>query len=488
MRKIRRREFLGLAAVGAASLVLTSCASGGTATDPDRPWQPLGPLRIPDELRADGGVFRLTVQQGTSEILPGTRTPTWGVNGPFLGPTLRMRTGDAVRMAVTNDLPEVTTMHWHGMHLLAKMDGGPHQPIEPGTTWEPSWTVRNTAATLWYHPHTHGATAQQVFKGVAGMIIVDDDAADAVGLPHEYGVDDIPCILQDRTVEDDGEMPFDTEPNFGQMGTEILVNGTMGAYLEVARTTVRFRFLNGSNARVYHLGFADDRELTLVATDQGLVPEPVRLTRFALGPGERAEVVAELEPGERVRLTTTAGEGRVDQGTFPVLELRVADDAARGAAVPAELPGAAPLDAPADATVRTFKLQGHDEINGRGADITRVDEVVPAGAREVWEVTNTVYAHNFHVHGCAFTLLDRNGAPGEAWETGQKDTVHLPEKSTVRLAVQFGPGTDPTSPYMYHCHILRHEDDGMMGQFVVVEPGTEDSTPRVLEAMGHMSH
>ena len=135
--------------------------------------------------------------------------------------------------------------------------------------------------------------------------------------------------------------------------------------------------------------------------------------------------------------------------------------------------------------MRQFTLQGHDEINGLEMDMSRIDEVVPAGAREIWEVENTVYSHNFHIHGCEFTILERNGEPTQAWETGRKDTVHLADKSRVRLAVQFDADVDPTSRYMYHCHILRHEDAGMMGQFVVVEPGTEDSVSRTLNLDGH---
>lgn len=482
---LNRRSFLGLVAAGSAVLLLPSCTSGGTASSPDRPWKPRNPLRIPDELHPEDGAFGLTVQKGTTEILPGTTTPTWGVNGPFLGPTLRMRSNEPVRMSVTNGVDETTTMHWHGMHLPAMMDGGPHQPIEPGKTWTPSWTVKNTASTLWYHPHPHGDTAQHVFNGVAGMIIVDDDHADSLELPHEYGVDDIPCILMDRTITDDGQMPFDTEPNFGQMGTEMLVNGTMGSYFDATRTTVRFRLLNGSNARLYHLGFADDREFTLIAGDQGLVPEPVRLSRFALGPAERAEIIVQFQPGETVRMNTTAGSARIDQGDFTIMEIRAQGDAVPGVAPPTSLGGAGPLAASADATIRHFKLQGHDAINGQEMDMSRIDEVVPAGALEVWEVENTVYAHNFHIHGCEFTILDRSGKPCEKWETARKDTVHLPEKTAVRLAVQFGTDTDPMSPYMYHCHILRHEDAGMMGQFVVVTPGTEDSISRTLDGHGH---
>jgi FtsP/CotA-like multicopper oxidase with cupredoxin domain len=164
------------------------------------------PLRIPEldrgERGADGVVrFDLEVQAGETSILPGGPTATWGVNGAHLGPTLRASRGDDVEIALTNGVGETTSMHWHGMHLPAIMDGGPHQPVEPGETWRPSWTVDQPAATLWYHPHPHGETAEHVYRGVAGMFILDDPGAAALGLPDDYGVDDIPVIIQDRSFD-----------------------------------------------------------------------------------------------------------------------------------------------------------------------------------------------------------------------------------------------------------------------------------------------
>lgn len=138
--------------------------------------------------------------------------------------------------------------------------------------------------------------------------------------------------------------------------------------------------------------------------------------------------------------------------------------------------------APPNAKVRRFRLNGHDAINGKEMDMSRIDEVVPAGAIEIWEIENTVYAHNFHIHEVAFQVLAVDGEKPPAYASGHKDTVYVPPKSTVRLAVQFGRFTDPATPYMYHCHILRHEDSGMMGQFVIVEPGTENEVPRTINA------
>ena len=285
-------------------------------------------------------------------------------------------------------------------------------------------------------------------------------------------------------------MQWETESNFGQLGPDMLVNGTMNAYLDVTTHRVRLRLLNASNARLYHVGFADGRRFTLIAGDDGLLPAPVELDRVTLGPAERAEIVVICAPGERVIMDTASGDERIDDGTYALLELRAAPSLKDAPEVPTRLGGAPPVVPPAGATVRHVTLQGHDAINGRNMDLTRIDEVVPANAVEIWEVENKVYSHNFHIHGVSFTILDRGGRPPHAWETGRKDTVHVREKSSVRLAVQFSSFVDPSLPYMYHCHILRHEDAGMMGQFLVVEPGTEARTSRSIPAPsgGHSGH
>ncbi|WP_230859994.1 multicopper oxidase family protein [Actinoplanes aureus] len=478
---MRRRSLLTLAVLTGAA---AACAPTGS-TEMRRP-RAENRLRIPplrDPRPGADGVrrFPLTLRTGHTEFLTGKPAETWGINGSYLGPTLRMRRGDLVAMDVRNQLPQPSTLHWHGMRLPARMDGGPHQTIATGGTWSPQWRVDQPAATLWYHPHPHGETADHVWRGLAGMIIIADDA----GLPARYGHDDIPLVIQDRVIGDDGEMEHDKRPTFGLMGDDILVNGTLGAQLEVYTTLVRFRLLNGSNARVYHLGFADGREFHVVAGDAGLLTAPAATARITLSPGERAEIVVAFAPGEPAVLRGFAGDDDVDDGNHQILRISAAADLSRSPALPDRLPGAGPVAVPAGARVRRFKLSGHDEINDREMDMNRVDEVVPAGAREIWEVRNAVYAHNFHIHGVDFTVLDVDGTPPPAWQAGRKDTVYLPPKKTARLAVEFDRHTDAATPYMYHCHILRHEDDGMMGQFTVVPPGTESWAPRTVSHAGH---
>ena len=232
-------------------------------------------LKIPPllEPRQDGAgrkVFDLRLQQGTSELLAGKPTQSWGANGSYLGPTIRATRGDQVVMQVTNHLPEPTTIHWHGMHLPAAADGGPHQPIQPASTWSPTWRIDQPAATLWYHPHLHGRTEDHVYRGVAGLFLLDDPEAAALPLPNRYGVDDIPVILQDKRFDREGNLDVGQSPfsPIGRLGDQLLVNGTHDPHLNIRHQRVRLRLLNASTARVYNVGFADDRPFELIG--QGL--------------------------------------------------------------------------------------------------------------------------------------------------------------------------------------------------------------------------
>jgi FtsP/CotA-like multicopper oxidase with cupredoxin domain len=415
------------------------------------------PLRIPPLLEPDTDaqgrkVFDLDLQQGTSELVPGTTTETWGANGSYLGPTLRASRGDEVLVNVNNDLSETTTIHWHGMHLPADADGNPHQPIGPGTTWSPS----------------------------------------------DYGANDIPVILQDKRFDRSGALDMGAPllTTVGQLGDTILVNGTYNPHVEVRDELVRLRVLNASNGRVYNLGFHDDRTFDVVGTDGGLFPEPHATTRVQVSPGERVEIVARFTPGARTVLRSYPPDLGLDfvqnrfsggDDTFDLLEVRAADELAESAPLPVrfaddELPD--PDDA---VTTRHFELDGSSRINGERMDPTRVDTVVAVDTTEIWEVTNgSGNPHSFHPHDVQFRIVDYDGEPPPPRLAGPKDTVFLPPGITARLAVRFSDYTDPTTPYMLHCHVLRHEDSGMMAQFTVVEPDDVDTAPSRIDT--HAAH
>jgi suppressor of ftsI len=453
------------------------------------------PLKLPPLLEpkigADGTKhFTLTMQKGSTEFSPEKKADTWGLNGSYLGPTIKVSRGDHVSFDVENKLDEASTLHWHGMKLPAVMDGGPHQMIEAGEMWSPNWTIDQPSATTWYHPHLHGKTAQHVYRGLAGMFLIDDEDSDK--LPSIYGVDDIPLIVQDKLFTSDGQLSEEDDTTFGTLGNEILVNGTYDPFLKVTARQVRFRLLNGSNARAYNFGFTDDRSFQLVANDAGLLQEPVTLNRFMLSPGERAEIVVKFEADEETILHSFSSGAGIENGEFDLLKIVAASKLSESAPIAAQLSTVPPIEVPKDAKVRQFKLTMESEINSKKMEMDRIDEVVTAGTKEIWEINNFGWSHNFHIHNAAFRVLDVNGKQPQEYERGRKDTVFIPNGSTVRLAVEFGDYPDPHNPLMYHCHLLRHEDDGMMGQFLLVEPGTESQVPTKLSlddtGYQHMDH
>jgi FtsP/CotA-like multicopper oxidase with cupredoxin domain len=492
------------AAVGVAwNRAVTNTAGKVDFTNP-LAIPPLAPSTVDGEGRR---VFELTAQEGSHDFGSGTPTPTWGFgaacrpdgelcNGGYLGPTLRAQRGEEVVVNVRNRLAEETSVHWHGMHLPAAMDGGPHQPVAPGGTWSPTWRVDQPAATLWYHPHPHGQTERHVYRGLAGMFILDDARAGALDLPDEYGVDDLPIIVQDKKFTSDGRL--DDQPGFlsgiGVLGDTVAVNGTVGPYLDVTTQRVRLRLVNASTARTYDFGFADDRQFALVGTDGGLLAGPHQTTRVMLSPGERAELVVSLAPGEEVVLRSTPPRLRVGlqerflggDDTLDILQLRAAPELAPSPEVPERLAEVPRLDPQAAARERSFRLSGN-QINGEKMDLARIDAAPERDTVEIWRLTNTDgTVHNFHVHGVQFQVLRVDGAAPPPELAGWKDTVYLPPDVPIEIIVRFAGYADPDVPYMYHCHLLTHEDSGMMGQFVVVAPGQQPGSPTHHE--GHSGH
>ncbi|MEU0494532.1 multicopper oxidase domain-containing protein [Mycobacterium sp. NPDC006124] len=489
----RRRFLLGLAASPvvlspSCSAVRDSVAAPGNRTRP----LPIPPLAA-STLAADGTrVFSLRAAPGRTAMVAGTSTPTWGFNGSILGPTLRARNGETVAVEFENALPAPTTVHWHGMHLPARCDGGPHQMVAPGARWRPAWTVRQPAATLWYHPHPHGDTEKHVYRGLAGLFLVDDDESPD-DLPHDYGVDDVPLIIQDRRFTETGAFDESDSTDVGLLGDTIVTNGIAGAHLSVVTERVRLRVLNGSGGRLYDLGFADDREFHVIGSDGGLLPAPVPVRRLRLSPGERAEIVVDVSPGRPTSLRSFAFEDYAGlppakarrfglEDTFEILELRPAATLRRSAGLPATLARLPATPSPDAGLHRSFDLQWF-MINGNRMDMNRIDFAATVGNDEIWTVRNVDdWPHNFHVHDTQFRIIDVDGAPPPPHLAGYKDTVYAPPGRAIRLAVRFGDYTDPTSPYMYHCHLAMHEDHGMMGQFLVLAPGER---PAPMDMPGH---
>lgn len=456
------------------------------------------PLAISHTDTAGEKVFDLRANAGTTPFTDGAATRTQGFadadgehpDNAYLGPTIVADTGDHVRVNVHNTMPESTTVHWHGMHLPASMDGGPHQPIAPGATRSPHWRIDQQAATLWYHPHPHGETEHQVSAGMAGMVILHDEAERALNLPRDYGVDDIPVIVQDARFDSNGQLTTSQAGFIGPLGDTLLVNGTVGPYLAVTTDVVRLRLLNASSSRIYNFQFDNKRTFEMIASDGGLLPNAASLNSIQLVPGERSEILVHMRAGENATLRSTppdlGTEGSIDASNggadaFGVVQLRAADALKPLGAMPTALVPITRLT-PDHATVqRRFDLHGY-RINDAKMNMNRIDETVTVGTTELWKVTNSSgEPHSFHVHDVQFQVLSVGGAPPAVELSGWKDTIYLTPKTEFQIIMRFTDYTDRNLPYMYHCHMLLHEDHGMMGQFVVVKPGQSAGTPPTMQ-------
>ena len=446
--------------------------------------------------------FDLDIRSGKSAILPNRLTPTLGINQKFLGVTLRANRGDRVHIRVKNNIRYTTTLHWHGVKLPAKADGGPHQPIRPGGTWLSEFDIIQPAATLWYHSHQMHETGSQVYHGLSGMFIVDDDESKALGLPSEYGVDDFPVIIQDKDFNQDGSFKYFSDFRdklMGKKGETILVNGVINPVLKARKSMIRLRILNGSNARIYHLNFDDKRMFHIIASDGGLLEKPVMAHSIKLAPAERAEILVDISDGKmpilRHKMHMQKSANRMSgmmmmqsiQGKkqeFDIFQIDARSVSTSDKKIPDNL---VKHDNPSVRSIsnkRVFKLQmqmgpqlmmgamsGSTDllkINGKSMNINRIDEVVKAGSVELWEIENTsMMPHPFHIHNVQFKIVTRQSKI-KGHELGFKDVVLVRPHETVQVLIKFPQFSDAKTPYMYHCHILEHEDHGMMGQFVVV--------------------
>lgn len=444
-------------------------------------------ILIPDTLAGD--VIELTLQNGTREFYPGVATKTIGYNGNFLGLTIILQQGQQVTLNLHNQLGDTTTTHWHGLHVAPANDGSPHNPVMDGEIWSPAFTVMDKAATYWYHPHLHGKTLNQVVKGAAGFIIVRDQEEAALNLPRTYGVDDVPLVFQWKT--------FDAAKQIVEMDeadNEVLVNGTLNGALDLPAQVVRLRLLNGSSHRFFDFGFADNRPFKQTGSDDGLLDAPVSMTRLILGSGERAEILVDLNgmqgstlklrqygtqlpqgyPGGTMMMGGTLGPK--DNTDFDLLTIHVVAPTANAVTTIPTVLTTNTAWSQAGASTRSFGFSAQPMmsmtnffINGLKFDMETVNFTTQLGKTEIWNITNqTMMAHPFHIHGMHFYVLAVNGATPPANLRGRKDVVVVPPMNgSVKLLLRYEDFSDTDMPYMYHCHILSHEDTGMMGQFIV---------------------
>jgi FtsP/CotA-like multicopper oxidase with cupredoxin domain len=458
------------------------------------------PLNVPEEatsvLNSSTRTFDLSLETGETVFGTGRPVSTWGINGGYLGPTLRVNKGENVLINVDNNLDEDTTMHWHGLHAPAEMDGGPHQPIVSGHMWSPQWSIDQPASTNWYHPHLHGESAAQVKMGLVGMFIVDDPAEEPLGLPSTYGVDDIPLIVHDAPDQvSQGNVVEEAIRSVFQRGRQpavTLVNGGRETFFEVTTQAVRLRLLNATIDDHLEVSFSDGRELTVIASEGGLLPQPEALTSISLSPGERYEVVVQFETNDvsRLSLLKTNSDNQASDLSDEILEFRSSAELDPSSSIPPTLSDVETISVPENIPTRIFEMSDV-AINGMEMDMMRIDQVVTAGSTEIWSIRNLDQRtlHNFHVHGVSFRVLDIDGREPPAYMATKKDTVLIPPQAEVNLFVEFPSVSNEGWPYMFHCHFLRHEGRGMMGQYLIVDQGASlDPADHVISTMAGHNH
>ncbi|MES2395088.1 MAG: multicopper oxidase domain-containing protein, partial [Bacteroidota bacterium] len=398
------------------------------------------PLFIPPAL--SGTTFSLNIQNGTTQFYSGINTPTYGINGAILAPTLIVNKWDLVTMNVTNNLTgfgNSTTIHWHGLHVPAKDDGGPHQVIAQATTWSPDFQILNSAGTFWYHPHGDNKTDLHVSKGLAGMIIVKDSTEAALTLPRTYGVDDFPIIVQSKAFDILNQIAISTE-----LDTALCVNGIMHPYLDAPSQVIRLRLLNGSSSRVYNFGFTANKPFKMIATDAGLLDSSITLSRLRLSPGERGEILLDLQgmTGQTIYLNSFSSEmpngvygaatvtgmmagnipdynqNPLNGADFGILQINVvAQTGSPVTTMPTTL--STNTQWSAYTVSRNFNLQpdtmmsavgqvaGPFNINGVHFDMNTINVTTYLNNTEKWRITNnTGIAHPFHIHDMHFYLLN----------------------------------------------------------------------------------
>ncbi len=405
------------------------------------------------------------------EILPGKITETYAYNGQVPGPRLEAYEGDHVIIHFRNELPEPTTIHWHGLHIPNASDGSPFYPIAPGAKYDYVFDLHaGSAGTYWYHPHPDGNSGWQIAKGLYGAFIVRSRTDPLKGIPERV------LVITDNRFRKDGSIDF-ADPRSaqggidfenGREGSDIFVNGKMNPTLTIRAGEVqRWRIINTAAARIFRLSIPGQK-LLHVGSDGGLFEKPREVDDIMVSNSERAEVLVRGtgKPGsiavvQSLPYDRYSPHTRPDDWDKPVELFKLAYSrmpAMKSPVIPARLRFVPKIDTTLAKRTRYFSLQ-QGFINGKLHDMMRVDETAKLGDVEIWQVENIVgMDHPFHLHGFQFQVIDRNGVPEPfvSW----KDTVNVPKHSYVRFIVRL---SDFAGKWMYHCHILDHEDHGMMG-------------------------
>ncbi len=471
---------------------------------------------IPSELQLFSG-DKTKVYTYETRLVKGEQHSLEAMEGSYLGPIIRVKQGQKIRIRFKNQLPRESVIHWHGLHIPQEMDGHPMYAIKNGEQYIYEFEVNNRPGTYWFHPHPDKITGPQVYQGLAGLFIVEDNHRDLPSV--EY---DVPLIIQDRMFDSSNQLVYLQNNGMGQMqgflGDRILVNGNPDTSFNVSKSTYRFRVLNGSNSRIYKLAWNDGEDAIIIGTDGGLLEKPLKKPYLMLAPGQRAEIWKDfsgLNTGNEIRLQSLAFDdgtsmgmgggmmggmmqaGGVENGiAFNVASFKVTENNGKRMELPLTLSTIAPLnptDAVNNANPRQFYFYNQRMqwvINGETFEMDEVAdwEKVKLNTTEIWEFINgdngrgrgmmqdmMRMPHPVHLHGLQFQIIERDisGMQRVVWESvkdgfmdeGWQDTFLLLPGMKVKIIMKF---EDFKGIFVYHCHNLEHEDMGMMRNYEVI--------------------
>lgn len=517
---IARRHFLqGLSAAGFA---LSSSRAVSAALEHRPPPAQATPGFDPDV------ELSLRAEQGSAALLDGNPTAVWRFNGSVLKgpadalsfldgsghiPVIRVRRGQKLRVHFDNALPESSIVHWHGLNIVQRMDGHPMYAIAPGQRFVYEFVVDNRAGSYWFHPHPHERTSFQAYQGMTGMLLIGDEEEDAVQLPT--GAQDVALVIQDRSFDGNNQLVYLGAARHNWMmgfsGERVLVNGRADYQRDVARAAHRVRLFNGSNATLYHLRWSNGAPFMIIGTDGGLLEQPVQIESLTLGVGERVDVWVDftgLNEGDALQLLAESWSPSLQHFTAEQLGAELQDGArpiatftttaqtlpsralpTRLSQYPALLPDEA-VNRTAPRPIQISMMMGAPRLNGRtyGAmDEVHDSDRVKLGATEVWEFQNDAsmggmggmggmmqMAHPMHVHNVSFRVLSRTRSGEQSalhqhlsagfTDFGLKDVVLVLPGERVQVLMKF---ENHAGLYLYHCHILEHEDLGMMRNYLI---------------------
>ena len=466
----------------------------------------------PDGSSRRARFYQIEMREVLSKVhrdLPPTRQ--WGFEGIVPGPTFESRSGDELLVEWVNhlparhflpidhrlhgaerDKPEVrTVVHLHGGRTPPSSDGYPEDWYPPGKSATYFYPNRQEAATLWYHDHAMGINRLNIYAGLSGLFIIRDEIEDKLQLPHARY--EILLVIFDRMLDIHGQLLYPVSDNpqapwlANFFGNLMMVNGRVTPFLEVEPRKYRFRILNGSNSRLYHLLLANGMPIMQIGSDQGLLPSPVELQRLAVAPGERADIVVDFasHQGEHIVLKDDA----VDVMQFRVSRARVVDDSH----LPHLMRSVPRIPEASAVRTRTLTLNEYNDRTGRTILMLLngtywhqpITEKPRINSTEIWNLINlTDEVHPIHLHLVRFQVLDRRVferfeyqrtghlrylgpvTPPEQNEMGWKDTVRVEAHTVTRIIARF---EGYKGRYVWHCHNLEHEDNEMMRPYELIE-------------------